>query len=504
MNHPPTNGPYDSEAGRVLAGRYRLLAKLGQGGMGSVWRAEHVSLRTPTAVKLIDPSIAQSPEALARFEREAQAAATLRSAHVVQILDYGVDAGTPYIAMELLNGESLAQRLDRRGQLSPQETAVILGQVAKAMTRAHEHGIVHRDLKPDNIFLVREGDEEIAKVLDFGIAKARADAVGGVSTRTGSMLGTPFYMSPEQTAGKRAVDHRTDIWSFAVIAFECLTGTRPFRGESIAEVALAICVEPIVEPSRVGPVPAGFDGWFQYATNRDPDRRFQTIKDAASHLDGVCLASTGNVPAPLPNLPPPQLSDPTVLTGAGSYAATPAPGVRTGAEWTGSRSAPALPQTHGAFSGTAPGLSGTGGAGIAVLLVVLLGFIAVAGAAGMWFVVLPRLRSVSPVSSVASSSESVASGVMSAAPVDPALASPVLASAPSQPNVGATSSSSAPSTSPPPDRHDSPPPPAPPRPRPPPRPDVTAPPATTTPPAAPSPKATATSAQENLDDIVAL
>ncbi|HEY3666689.1 MAG TPA: serine/threonine-protein kinase, partial [Polyangiaceae bacterium] len=141
----------DAPSIEIIAGKYRLLRKLGQGGMGSVWYAEHLTLHSPVAIKLIDPSIADNAEALGRFLREAQSAASLRSPHVVQILDHGVDNGVPYIAMELLDGESLADRLTRVVRLSPSETARVLQHVGRAIGRAHEAGIVHRDLKPDNI-----------------------------------------------------------------------------------------------------------------------------------------------------------------------------------------------------------------------------------------------------------------------------------------------------------------------------------------------------------------
>src|SRR5262249_22596563 len=156
----------------ILAGKYRLIRELGKGGMGSVWMAEHLTLKSPVAVKLIDPEIATNPDAVARFLREARAAAALRSPHVVQILDYGADGAAPYIAMELLEGESLGQRLLRLGRLSPAETSRIMTHVARAIGRAHDAGIVHRDLKPENVFVVKNDEEEIAKVLDFGIAKS--------------------------------------------------------------------------------------------------------------------------------------------------------------------------------------------------------------------------------------------------------------------------------------------------------------------------------------------
>jgi serine/threonine protein kinase len=278
--------------GTLFGGKYLLSKKLGQGGMGSVWKAEHVQLRSPVAIKLIEQSIATNPEALARFLREAQSAASLRSPHVVQILDHGADHGVPYIAMELLDGESLASRLERLRALPPTDTAAILSQVARAMSKAHESGIVHRDLKPDNIFLVKNDDEEVAKVLDFGIAKAAGQQLGpSSSTRTGALLGTPYYMSPEQAEGNRLVDFRTDIWALGVIAFECILGRRPFESEAFGSLLLAICTRPLPVPSSFGPVPAGFDVWFARACAREPDARFPSAREAATDLRRVCAGS---------------------------------------------------------------------------------------------------------------------------------------------------------------------------------------------------------------------
>lgn len=284
--------------GLVLAGRYRLLTKLGEGGMGAVWRAEHLTLGTHVAIKLIDPSIANSEEALARFRREAQAAAELRSAHVVHIMDYGVENGVPYIAMELLIGESLAERLQKRRRLAPGEVAEIFTQVGRALARAHQQDIIHRDLKPDNIFLVKEGDDEIAKVLDFGIAKkiGLKATSSGVKTQTGAMLGTPYYMSPEQARAKSTIDHRTDIWSLGIIAYECLTGARPFDGATLASLLVAICTDELPTPSSVAPVPPGFDAWFARAATRDVQARFQTVGDAVAQLRQVCGAGVARLP----------------------------------------------------------------------------------------------------------------------------------------------------------------------------------------------------------------
>jgi len=274
---------------RVLVGRYRLDERLGAGGMGSIWRAYHLVLAAPVAVKLIDREHVPDEETLGRFMREAQSAATLRSPHVVQILDYGVDDKLPFIVMELLDGENLAQRLRRLGRLGSADTARIVTHIGRAMARAHEASIVHRDLKPENVFLIRNEDEEIAKVLDFGVAKVSVAALGedGARTRTGSILGTPYYMSPEQAQGNKTVDHRSDLWSLGVIAFECLTGKRPFYSDGLGDLVLQICIRDIPVPSEFGSVPVGFDAWFARAVNRDPEARFQSARELTEALREV-------------------------------------------------------------------------------------------------------------------------------------------------------------------------------------------------------------------------
>jgi serine/threonine-protein kinase len=258
--------------------------------MGTVWQADHLVLNSKVAIKVLGPEVTQDAEALARFLREAQSAASLRSPHVVQILDHGVDQGQPYIAMELLEGESLAERLIRDGTLSPVETSRIITHMARALSRAHEAGIVHRDLKPDNVFLVRNDEEHLAKLLDFGIAKATGKLTSGIgrATRTGTVMGSPYYMSPEQAEGLKTLDHRTDIWSLGVIAFECLLGQRPFDGESVGGLVLAICTRPMPVPSKFGKVPAGFDRWFAKVCSRDLKHRYGSAKQAAADLRELC------------------------------------------------------------------------------------------------------------------------------------------------------------------------------------------------------------------------
>lgn len=262
--------------------------------MGSVWRAHHLVLDAPVAVKMLAAEVARGPEARARFLREARAAANLRSPNVVQILDYGVEGELPFIIMELLEGEALSTRLGRLGRLGADETASIITQVARAIGRAHEAGIVHRDLKPENVFLVRNDDEEVAKVLDFGVAKMGHEQLtpSGSRTRTGSMLGTPCYMSPEQAQGNKTIDYRSDLWSLGVIAYECLVGDVPFESDGLGDLVLQICVKPLPTPSERAAVPHGFDGWFARAIAREPEERFQSARELADALK-VALSGDG-------------------------------------------------------------------------------------------------------------------------------------------------------------------------------------------------------------------
>jgi serine/threonine protein kinase len=280
-------------AGTVLAGKYRLVSMLGHGGMGSVWRAERLGWQAPVAVKLMHSPGLQDQSSLARFQREAHLAASLRSVHIVQILDDGVDPtlGTPFIVMELLEGETLAERLQRMRRLRPQVVAQIVSQIARALSRAHDAGLIHRDLKPDNVLIVRNDDEEVVKVLDFGIAKWMISPNGtkhGPRTISGQMLGTPVYMSPEQFGNPARVDHRADLWSLAVITCECLTGVRPFNGETLVSLALQVCSGKPPAPSSLGPVPDGFDAWFAKAVARDRDQRFPSARLMAEELRGLC------------------------------------------------------------------------------------------------------------------------------------------------------------------------------------------------------------------------
>lgn len=280
-----------------MAGRYRLVREIARGGSGSIWRAEQVLLRMPVAVKFLraggegrDDTPAARSAAMKRFLSEARIAAAVRGAHVVQVFDYGVERGTPFLVMELLSGESLAARLQRLGRLGPEETVHTLLQAAAALQRMHDLGVVHRDLKPENLFL-SEGDERSVKLLDFGVAMVDDRALLTTltpGTGTGELAGSPSYMSPEQLRDPGALDPRSDVWAFGVIAFECLLGRLPFRADHLAGMIVAICARPAPIPSLLGPVPRGFDGWFARACARDLERRFATVREAAAELRHLC------------------------------------------------------------------------------------------------------------------------------------------------------------------------------------------------------------------------
>jgi serine/threonine-protein kinase len=318
----------DLVAGTIVADRFRLERELGAGGMGAVWLAQHLGLGVPCALKFILAGAAREPELRARFEREAKAAAHIKSPYVVQILDCGVWDQTPYIAMEYLEGEDLAARLARRGRLTPKETAVIVGQVARALGKAHAMGIVHRDIKPSNIFLARDDEQEVTKVVDFGIAKSHSQAIGEGQTRTGALLGTPCYMSPEQAQGTRAVDHRSDLWALGVVTYQCLTGRLPFQSDGFGDLMLKIMIEPIPVPSTVAPVPPGFDAWWARAVARDPAQRFQSARELAEALYlalDISAGTAAELRESSPSLSSPPPPEATAATVAGSATPVPTP-----------------------------------------------------------------------------------------------------------------------------------------------------------------------------------
>lgn len=288
------------EAPPVVYGKYLLERPLARGGMGAVWVALDPQLKRRVALKTMHREALSAPPALERFAREAATIAQLQSPHVVQVFDFGVTDSVPYIAMELLSGEDLAARLERVHRFPLQAFVKIFEQIAKALTAAHAAGIIHRDLKPANVFITQSGPEEVVKLVDFGIAaggEGLSDAEAGDPSRLseipGAILGTPWYMSPEQARG-RPLDHRSDLWSLGVVAYQALTGRLPFPASRVNDVIIAICADPIVPPSVLVPeLGLDVDRFFERALARDPEDRFQSAQEMAAAFFRLAEPDTG-------------------------------------------------------------------------------------------------------------------------------------------------------------------------------------------------------------------
>ena len=309
-------------------GNYRVTELIGEGGMGVVYLAEHPAIGRRAAVKILRPGLTDNPEILKRFFNEARAANAIRHPGIVEVFDCGTLAsGVSYIVMELLEGENLAARLRRVGRMRHPEARRIAAQTASALAAAHVAGIVHRDLKPDNLYLVpddRDSSLEMIKVLDFGIAKLgqQGSNVSSVRTRTGSVMGTPAYMSPEQCRGTREIDHRTDIYALGVILFEMLCGRAPFVSEGFGEMVHLHISAPPPPPRSIEPgVPEDLERLILWCLAKEPDDRVQTMTDVHAALTGrptpPARATAPTARTPRQPGPPPT---PTTFTQAGTGA----------------------------------------------------------------------------------------------------------------------------------------------------------------------------------------
>src|SRR6266542_5014520 len=291
MNTPDNAESLEAVPGQIVGGKWRIVALIGRGGMGAVYEGQNISIGKKVALKFIDAEFARQPDVASRFQREAEAASLVESAHIVHIFDSGVtDTGIPYIVMELLRGEDLRARLRRFGRLPHQEAVHIVAQTLRGLHRAHEAGIVHRDLKPDNIFLVdRDDDALFAKIVDFGISKMtrRSGEVGtGTLTRQGVVLGTPYYMSPEQAQALPNLDVRTDLWSVGAILYECLAGRPPHLGDTYEQIIISICTTDAPDLRSIDPtVPAPLAAVVHRALTRDKARRYQSAKEMLEALE---------------------------------------------------------------------------------------------------------------------------------------------------------------------------------------------------------------------------
>jgi serine/threonine-protein kinase len=275
-------------------GQYQLLWKLGEGGMGEVYLAEHQLLKRPCALKLIKAEAGADAVALARFEREVQSAARLSHPNTIEIYDYGhTDDGTFYYVMEYLQGLSLSELVRKVGPLPPGRVIYLFRQVCAGLSEAHKLGLVHRDLKPANIFIaVRGGESDVAKVLDFGLVKLTRDPGAAELSSDMTVSGTPMYMAPEQAVADRSLDSRADIYALGAMMYFALTGQPPFTGESPFVVMMAHARDPVVPLSQVRPgVPEDLERVILRCLAKRPDERFPTVKALGDTLAACASAS---------------------------------------------------------------------------------------------------------------------------------------------------------------------------------------------------------------------
>jgi serine/threonine protein kinase len=307
-------------------GAYRLLKPIGEGGMGSVWLAEHIALGRRAALKMLHPEFSNRPDIVTRFFNEARAATSIADPGIVQIFDFGqhID-GSAYIVMELLDGEPLDRRLKREGALSLADGLRLMRQVASTLGAAHACGIVHRDLKPENIFIVRDPEVpggERAKVLDFGIAKLSSQA-DNWKTQTGTVIGTPLYMSPEQCRGAGVIDARSDIYQLGCLLMTMITGIPPFQAEGCGDlIVMHLREKPPLAASRVPGLPPVIDEILQRCLAKAPDQRYASMHDLGDALleaERAIVKAASNATI-IPSLHITFRATPTTLSGAAAQA----------------------------------------------------------------------------------------------------------------------------------------------------------------------------------------
>ena len=327
----------------VIADRYHIVKQLGQGGMGAVYLGEHVKMGRASAIKVMSQTMASDPDAIARFNREAANAARINHPNVCQIYDFGETAdGLIYLAMEFIEGESLGDVLEREARLPAPRAVAILQQTADALQAAHDLGIVHRDLKPDNIMLSRgRNGADVVKVVDFGIAKAMSGAEGQQVTKTGLVVGTPEYMSPEQLSGDK-LDGRSDLYSLALVFFRCLTGTFAFQADSTQEMMIKRLTDnplPLNEAQPGASYPDALQRVLDKALARMPADRYasavQFATEAAAAARGLPVQPGAGDGAAATRL----------LGGAEASTRLPPTQVRTSEKVTTSAAAPRTPTT---------------------------------------------------------------------------------------------------------------------------------------------------------------
>jgi serine/threonine protein kinase len=420
------------EPGQVLDGKYRIVRLIGEGGMGAVFEGENVRISRRVAIKVLHGAALSNAETVQRFEREAQAAGRIGSDHILEILDLGtLPDGERYMVMEFLAGDTLSGRIKQAGRLEPKQIVELTRQALVGLGAAHAAGIVHRDLKPDNIFVLREkaGIRDYVKIIDFGISKFNALGGDMSMTRTGAVMGTPYYMSPEQAKGSGQVDQRSDLYAIGVIMYEAATGSVPFNANTFNELLFKIVLsDPAPLAELVPNIHPGFAAVVARAMARDPAQRFGSAAEMMQALDSLQLGSaqaTGQYPAA------PFVTQTVGGQGPGVPAATLANAPKTQGSFATSQTT--VPKRG---NGALIGLAAAGG-------VLLLGVGAFAAFG---------LKDKSAGAASAASQSPQATPLVSAAPSAPAAPPPVIDARPPTPEptpVSAPSASAAPIIKPP-------------------------------------------------------
>ncbi len=304
---PGGNEPRSSalSAGHVIAERYRLEVPIGTGGSATIWRATHLTLGHPVAVKFIDVIGPRQGELRERFLREARVAAAIRHRNVVDIVDFGTEDGPPYMVMELLEGQTLAARIEAGPPFTVGDAVRTMSPILAGLAAVHDAGIVHRDLKPENIFLVDDADVSYPKLIDFGVSRVLDSEAGLQSvlpTRDNAIVGTPQYMAPEQARGLKEIDHRADLWSAGVMLYELLTGTLPFDSDAVGDVIIEVATAEVPPITALRPELAGpLEEVVHRALSRQPDARYASASEMRAALIEAVRATTSEIleqPAP--------------------------------------------------------------------------------------------------------------------------------------------------------------------------------------------------------------